>query len=692
MKISILIPIYNEFPTLPLVIERVLAAPLPPNCEREVIVIDDGSTDGSTELLRAQYSDSPLIRVEYSPVNAGKGSAIRAGLSHASGDIVIIQDGDLEYDPRDFPAILQPIVDGSADVVYGSRFKGRFKGMRMSNWIANRILTFSANLLYGGGLTDEATAYKAFRASVIQSIRLECTHFDFCPEVTAKVLRAGYRIHEVPISYNPRGISDGKKIGWRDGVAALWTLIHCRIAPSLGWLSMLKDSLDGQHRDFTIGSLNRAIVLLAIPMVLEMAMESLFGIVDGFFVARLGRDAVATVGFTESILALVFGVAIGLSLSTTAMVARRTGEKDSEGAAVAAVQSIALGLAVSLVVGAAGLYFAPALLGMMGASPEIVVHGSRYTALMIGSSGVIFLLFLNNAIFRGAGDPALAMRALWVANAINIVLDPCLINGWGPFPRLGVLGAAVATTTGRGIGVLYQFWMLGTKKSRVEIGRSQLRIDPVIMWRLLRVSVTGIIQFLVSTASWLGLVRIISLFGSAAVAGYTIAIRMFIFVILPSWGLSNAAAALVGQNLGAGKPERSETAVYRSGMFNMIYLGLVSIVFLTSAGALAGFFTHDPEFHRVAVECMHILAIGNISYAWGMVLVQAFNGAGDTRTPTLINLACYWMFQIPLAYTLAIYWNWGPTGVFAAIPSAETALALSSFVLFRSGAWKKKSI
>jgi putative MATE family efflux protein len=461
---------------------------------------------------------------------------------------------------------------------------------------------------------------------------------------------------------------------------------------STGIITTIRDSLDGKHRDFTTGPLNRAIVLLAIPMVLEMAMESLFGVVDGFFVAKLGQDSVATVGFTESLLALVFGMAIGLSLSTTAMVARRTGERDPEGAAIAAVQSIALGLGVSLVVGAIGLYFAPALLRGMGASTAIIAHGSRYTGLMIGSSGVIFLLFLINAIFRGAGDPALAMRALWLANAVNIILDPCLINGYGPFPRLGVFGAAVATTTGRGIGVLFQLWMLGSGKSRVKIGRNELRIHPAILGRLLKVSVTGIVQFLVATASWMALVRIISLFGSAAVAGYTIAIRLFVFVILPSWGLSNAAAALVGQNLGAGKPERSERAVYQSGLFNMIYLGLISIVFLTCADGLAGIFTHEPEFHAVAVQCLHILAVGNISYAWGMVLVQAFNGAGDTRTPTLVNLGCYWMFQIPVAYTLAVMLDWGPKGVFMAIPSAETALAATSLILFRGGNWKKKNI
>jgi putative MATE family efflux protein len=457
-------------------------------------------------------------------------------------------------------------------------------------------------------------------------------------------------------------------------------------------LSIVQDALDGSHRDFTTGSLDRAIALLAIPMVLEMAMESLFGIVDGFFVAKLGQDAVATVGFTESLLALLFGVAIGLSLSTTAMVARRIGEKDPEGAAVAAVQSIAIGIGVSVAVGLIGISSAPKLLALMGASRTIVASGARYTTLMIGSSGVIFFLFLINAIFRGAGDAALAMRALWVANAINIVLDPCLINGWGPFPRLGVYGAAVATTIGRGVGVLFQLWMLGAGKSRVVIRRDQIRIDPAVLWRLLNVSITGIVQFLVATASWMGLVRIVSMFGSAAVAGYTIAIRLFVFVILPSWGMCNAAATLVGQNLGAGKPGRSESAVYKTGVYNMIYLGLVSLVFLLGAEPLASIFTHEPEFHRVAVDCLHILALGNVCYAWGMVMAQAFNGAGDTRTPTLINLGCYWMFQLPLAYTLAVTLGWGTRGVFIAIPTAEAALAVISLLLFRRGGWKKMAL
>jgi putative MATE family efflux protein len=412
---------------------------------------------------------------------------------------------------------------------------------------------------------------------------------------------------------------------------------------------MLKEALLGTHQDFTAGSLNRAIALLAIPMILEMVMESLFGIVDVFFVSRLGSNAVATVGLTESLLTLVFGVAIGLSIATTAFVARRTGEKDPEGAAEASVQAILLGLIFSAIVGVIGVAQAHHLLRLMGGTPSVEAN-SRYTQLMLGGSAVIFLLFLINAIFRGAGDAALAMRTLWLANAINIVLDPCLINGWGPFPRLGVFGAAVATTTGRGVGVLFQLWQLGSGKNRVVLRRKHVRLNIAVMLNLLRVSATGITQFLVATASWIGLVRVISTFGSPAVAGYTIAIRMIIFTILPSWGLSNAAATLVGQNLGAHKPERAESAVYRTGFYNMLFLGLVSIAFLFFARPLVSVFTSETDVVRTAVTCLRILAIGYISYAWGMVLVQGFNGAGDTTTPTLINLVAFWLVQLPLAY------------------------------------------
>ena len=457
-------------------------------------------------------------------------------------------------------------------------------------------------------------------------------------------------------------------------------------------IASIRESLSGSHRDYTTGNIGRLIVLLAIPMVLEMLMESLFGIVDIYFVARLGPDSVATVMLTESNLVLVFGIALGLSMATTAVVARRIGEKDPEGAALASVQAIIIGLVISIIVGAIGIVFAPRLLGLMGASPEVIATGHRYTAVLLGGSLVIFLIFLINAIFRGAGDPALAMRTLWLANAINIVLDPCLINGWGPFPRLGVMGAAVATTTGRAIGVAYQVHALMSGKSRVRIHLEQIKLNVDVMRKLIQVSFTGMIQFLISTASWLALIRIVSQFGTAAVAGYGLGIRIFLFVILPSWGLSNAAATLVGQNLGAGHPERSEKAVYQTGFYNMCYMVGISVLFVAFAPQLAGFFTDDPTVLPVAVMLLRILSLGNICYAWGMVFVQAFNGAGDTGTPSKINFFCYWMFQIPLAWFLATAVGMGPKGVFSSIPTAEAAMTATSFVVFRRGAWKRKMI
>jgi putative MATE family efflux protein len=462
--------------------------------------------------------------------------------------------------------------------------------------------------------------------------------------------------------------------------------------PGSGFIATIREALAGSQRDLTEGNLKRAIVVLAIPMILEMLMESLFGIVDMFFVARLGVDSLATVALTESCLVLVFGIAMGLSMATTAFVARRIGEKDPEGASIAAVQAIAVGLVLAAIVGVAGVFYAPDLLGLMGATPSVIRIGSTYTRILLGGSVTIFLLFLINAIFRGAGDAALAMRSLWFANLINIVLDPCLINGWGPFPRLNVMGASVATTTGRGLGVLFQLWMLFGGKSRIRVHARQLRINVGILWRLLRVSFTGILQFLIATASWTGLVRLCATFGSVPVAGYTVAIKIFMFVILPSWGLSNSAATLVGQNLGARKPQRAEAAVYQTGRYTMIYMGSIAVVFLVFARQLAAFFTSDPAVQDVAAGCLRFISVGNICYAWGMVLVQAFNGAGDTRTPSLINLCCYWFFQIPLAWTLAVVLHWGPPGVFAAIPTAETAMTISSLILFRRGAWKQKMI
>src|SRR3982074_202607 len=398
------------------------------------------------------------------------------------------------------------------------------------------------------------------------------------------------------------------------------------------WQS-LAEAIRGSHQDYTAGSLNRSCLLLAGPMVLEMVLESLFGVVDVFWVGRLGANAVATVGLTESMLSLVFAVGMGLSLSTTAMVARFSGEKDPAGAAVAAVQAIALGVIVSLIIGLPCIVFGPRLLQLMGASPEIVSVGSGYARICLGGSCAVLLLFLNNAIFRGAGDAAIAMRLLWVSNIINLVLDPCLIFGWGPFPKLGVTGAALATFTGRSIGVLYPFYRLMRGTERIRILRSQIYLNFGVLWRLLRVSFTGILQFAIAHTSWIGLVRIVSIFGSAALAGYTIAIRVVIFAILPSWGLSNAAATLVGQNLGAKQPERAEAAVWRTGLYNMLFLGSLGVFFVLFAEPVIRLFTHDPAVVPLGVSCLRIVSYGNIGYAYAMVMLQAFNGRrhGDSN-------------------------------------------------------------
>jgi len=462
------------------------------------------------------------------------------------------------------------------------------------------------------------------------------------------------------------------------------------VQPSL-W-SSIREAVRGSHQDFTKGSLNRAILLLAIPMVLEMVLESLFAVVDVFWVARLGADAVATVGLTESLLSLVFAVGLGLSLSTTAMVARRIGEKDPEGAAVAGVQAIVLGLAVSLLVGIPCFFYGPELLRLMGASPQIVAVGGGYARIALGGSGAIMMLFLNNAIFRGAGDAAIAMRLLWVSNIINLVLDPCLIFGLGPFPKLGVTGAALATFTGRSIGVLYQFYRLLRGSERIRILWKQVHVNWQVLLRLVRVSLTGILQFAIAHTSWIGLVRIVSVFGSAALAGYTIAIRIVIFVILPSWGLSNAAATLVGQNLGAKQPERAEQSVWRTGFYNMIFLGAIGVFFLIFATPVVRLFTTDAEVLPLAVACLRIISCGNIGYAYGMVMLQAFNGAGDTVTPTWVHFFGFWLLEIPLAYALAIPGGMRANGAYIAIVVAECAIATAGILLFRRGRWKLQKI
>src|ERR1700691_630972 len=457
------------------------------------------------------------------------------------------------------------------------------------------------------------------------------------------------------------------------------------------WDSLV-ESVRGSHQDYTAGNLNRAILLLAVPMVLEMVLESLFAVVDVFWVGRVGANAVATVGLSESLMLLVFAIGMGLSLSTTAMVARRIGEKDPEDAAVAGVQAIILGLTVSVVIGVPALIYAPDLLHLMGASPEIVATGSGYARIALGGSGVVLLLFLNNAIFRGAGDAAIAMRLLWVSNIINLILDPCLIFGWGPFPRLGVTGAALATLIGRSIGVLYQFYRLlkGTERIRILTRQLHLRLD--VLWRLVRVSLTGILQFAIAHTSWIGLVRIVSIFGAAALAGYTIAIRIVIFVILPSWGLSNAAATLVGQNLGAGHPERAEKAVWRTGLYNVIFLGLIGVIFIFFSEPIVRLFTHDPTVVPLGAACLRIVSYGNVGYAYFMVMMQAFNGAGDTITPTIVNFFGFWLFEIPLAYWLAIPLHMHSNGAFFSIAIAETTMAAASAILFKQGKWKKQKI
>jgi putative MATE family efflux protein len=463
-------------------------------------------------------------------------------------------------------------------------------------------------------------------------------------------------------------------------------------APPRSLWESLWEAIRGSHQDYTTGSLNRAILLLAVPMVLEMVLESLFAVVDVFWVGRLGANAIATVGLTESLLSLIFAVGIGLSMSTTAMVARRIGEKDSEGAAVAGVQAIVLGLITSVAIGIPCFIYAPQLLRVMGASNEIVTMGGGYARIALGGSGAILLLFLNNAIFRGAGDAAVAMRLLWVSNLINLVLDPCLIFGWGPFPRLGVTGAALATFIGRSIGVGYQFYRLLRGTERIRILVRQLRVNWNVLLRLVRVSLTGILQFAIAHTSWIGLVRIVSVFGPAAVAGYTIAIRIVVFAILPSWGLSNAAATLVGQNLGAKKPERAEQAVWRTGLYNMLFLGSLGVFFVFFAEPIVRLFTHDPAVVPLAATCLRIVSYGNIGYAYAMVMLQAFNGAGDTVTPTIVNFFGFWLLEIPLAYWLAIPLRMHSNGAFYAIVIAEGSIALASAVLFKRGKWKTQKI
>jgi len=459
-----------------------------------------------------------------------------------------------------------------------------------------------------------------------------------------------------------------------------------------GFWSSLREAVVGSRQDFTEGSIERAIVLLAVPMVLEMCMESLFGVVDVFWVAHLGADAITTVGLTETGLLLLFVIAMGLGMGATALVARRIGEKDQAAAGVVAVQAIVVGLFISALTAVLGYFYGSDLLRVMGGSEDVVKMGTGYTQMILGGSATIFLLFLINAVFRGAGDAATAMRALWLANIVNMCLDPCLIFGIGPFPKMGVTGAAVGTTIGRGIGVLFQLWMLTSGRGRLAVHASQLRIDFAVMVRLVRLSLSAIFQYLVQMASWIGLVRIMSSFGSAAVAANTLAIKIIVFAILPSWGMSNAAATLVGQNLGAGKPDRAEKSVWRTGFYNMLFLGTVGLIFVVFAEKIIGAFTTDPAVFPIAVSGLRLLSYGYLSYGYGMVVTAAFNGAGDTFTPTILNLICFWVCQIPLGWLLAFHTSLATNGVFIAVLVSDSLLALLAILWFRRGKWKQTNV
>jgi putative MATE family efflux protein len=454
----------------------------------------------------------------------------------------------------------------------------------------------------------------------------------------------------------------------------------------------VRAALAGGRHDYTQEQLGRAIFLLAIPMVLEMVMESIFAVVDIFWVSHLGADAVAIVGITESLMTIVYAIAIGLAMAGTAVVARRIGEKDPEGAARAAVQVILLGTVVSLVLGVAGWFLAPHLLSALGASPEAIAKGGDFTRIMLGGNATVFLIFLINAVFRGAGDAAIAMRTLWLANILNIALGPCFIFGLGPFPELGVAGAAVATNTGRGIGVLYQIVALLRSRGHLAVRRRHLRIEPAVLASLARIAINGACQLLISTTSWLGLIRLMAPFGSVALAGYAVAIRIVMFAILPAFGLSNAAATLVGQNLGARRPDRAEKAVWTAARYNLYFLGGVGVVFVVLAGPIVGLFPAEPAQQEFGASALRILGLGFPFYAYALVVSSAFNGAGDTWTPTLMNFFCFWLWEIPLAWFLARPLGLGPLGVVIAVAAAFSTLAVVAVILFRRGRWKEKQV
>ena len=456
--------------------------------------------------------------------------------------------------------------------------------------------------------------------------------------------------------------------------------------------SDIKESIAGSERDFTETPLRKSIFLLAVPMVLEMLMESVFAVVDIFFVSKLGADAVATVGLTESAMTIVYAIGIGLSMATTALVSRRIGEKKNKEAGLVAFQAIAIGLFISLLLAIPGFFFAKKFLDLMGASSQMIENGHWYPAIMFGGNMVIMLLFIINAVLRSSGDAALSMRVMWIANIINLILDPLLIFGIGPFPELGLMGAAIATTTGRGIAVIYQLFILFRGKHRIKLYLESIRIKFGIMIKLLKISGGGILQNLIATSSWIFLVRIISVSGPDALAGYTIAIRIIIFALLPAWGLSNAASTLVGQNLGANRPDRAEQSVWATAYANMIFMGMLSLILIAFPDFWIRIFISDPQVVDYGIQCLRIISYGFIVYGLGMVLIQGFNGSGDTITPTWINFFAFWVLEIPLAYVIAIVFNMGLVGACTAILIAESFLTLLSLYLFKKGKWKTRKV
>jgi len=452
--------------------------------------------------------------------------------------------------------------------------------------------------------------------------------------------------------------------------------------------SFFKRAIKGEQQDYTEGSIRKALFMLAIPMILEMVMESVFAIVDIFFVGKLGKEAVSTVGLIESVMAIVYSIGIGLSMAAAAMVSRRIGEKNNKEAGKAGMQAVLIAVMLSVPISVTGLLFSSNILRLMGASTEVVKVGASYARIMFGFNIVIILLFLINGIFRGAGDAAIAMRSLWIANSCNIILCPVLIYGIGPLHGFGLTGAAMATAIGRGIGVCYQLYHLFNGKKIIRFRLQQLAPDLKIIKSLLLISWTATFQFLIASASWIILARIVARFGSASIAGYTVALRVIMFFILPAWGMSNAAATLVGQNLGAGKPERAEQSVWKTARYNAIFMIFVSLLVLIFSKYIIGFMNNDEEVEMIASKALRIMSFGYIFFGVGMVINSSFNGAGDSKTPTWINLFGFWAFQIPLAYLLAITFKLGPTGVFFAIIITEALITTAGIIIFRMGKWK----